>query len=90
MVAQGVRDFGEAVARQIDQAPIVRKVKEIDQAGSARRLAGSSNLPPIDDDVQGAGLAGIGSPGNSDLGPGIRDKLSEGVGALDETGFGVV
>ena len=63
--------FCVAIARQVHQAAIFAKIKEIDLLGSPWCFTGASQAALGGNAVQGAGLAGIGTPGKSHFGTAV-------------------
>ena len=80
----------EPVAREINETAIIVEVEEINELRPAWCLARARKLPPIDNDIDRAGLSGIRSTGKGDLGALIRDELCGCVSTLDEFSFWVL
>ena len=64
MVPDLVGNPGETVTRKIDQTLVGAQFKEIDELGTAGRLAGACKLPTIHDHIDRTGFAGIRAPGD--------------------------
>ena len=87
VASHGCRHLGEAVARQIHQALAIAQIKEVHELGSARRLAGSGELPTVNNNVDGTGFAGIGAPGDGHLRAAIGQELGSCICARYEPGI---
>ena len=84
-----VRDAGESITGQIHQSLTITEAEEIHQLGAPRDLAGTGELAAIDDHIDRARFTCIRAAGHGDLGPGIRHKLADSVGAGQKPGFRV-
>jgi hypothetical protein len=79
--------FREAVAGQVDQPLRAVQPEEIDELRAARSLAGARQILAAGDGVQRAGLAGVGTAGERDLGALVGRKLVRLPGTADEVGL---
>lgn len=83
-----LRHFGKAIARQVDDIPLIVDVKVIDQLGFAGRAGGFGKLFVIGDHIDQGRLADIASPDEGVLRPvGLRTFRM--VGTADDVDGGV-
>ena len=86
VAANGIRHLGVAIAGQIHQIAFRLYLEKIEQLGSARRFANPGELPLAGQDIEGAGLAGVGAAGEGHFPARIGRQLRQGIDAVQETG----
>src|SRR3990172_2972989 len=69
--------LGITIASQIHESPLLIQTKKIELLGTARRFTGTGKRMYTCNNINGAGLPGIGSPGDSDLITCIRRQLGK-------------
>ena len=90
MIADALGYPGKTVAGQVDQPLPVPEMEKVHELRATGRLARAGELAAVDDDVDRTRLAGVRPPGDRDLDTAVRHELLAGVGALYETGIGVL
>ena len=90
MLARCIRDAGETVPGQIDEALPVPQAEKVDELRPAWRFAGPRELPPVDNNIDRARLAGVRAPGDGHLDTTVGHKLLRRVGARNKSGFRVL
>jgi hypothetical protein len=90
MLAHGIGYPGKPIPGQVDQPLLVGELEKIDQLRPSRGLAGPGELPPINNNIDGTRLNGVGSTGNGDLASRIGRELIQGIGTLDKCGIRVL
>src|SRR5690606_32729379 len=80
-----MRNFGIAIPRQIDETgTAVAEGEKIHELRSARCLGSPGQLPPAGEAVDGTGLAGVRSAGESNLAAKVGGALGGGLRACEK------